>query len=200
MPASLLAPSATQKGPPTHVIVAYTVFLLSMYGVYHSIAGRAFSVVLTFSVMFQCLAVVLLGLQSLSTNSASGISAQALVLEALSLGFRLSSTVWLNGYLPVDKTGDFLFQAVDVCSLVIVIWLLHRVLVVQRDTYQASDDTIPIAPIVLVSMVLAMVFHGDMNGKPLFDALWMASLFMGVAQVLPQLWLVARQGSVHALT
>jgi len=157
-------------------------------------------VVLTFSVMFQCLAVVLLGLQSLSTNSASGISAQALVLEALSLSFRLSSTVWLNGYLPVDKTGDFFFQAVDVCSLVIVIWLLHRVLVVQRDTYQASDDTIPIAPIVLVSMVLAMVFHGDMNGKPLFDALWMASLFMGVAQVIPQLWLIARQGAVQALT
>jgi len=158
------------------------------------------SVVATFSAMFQCLAVVLLGLQSLSTNSASGISAQALVLEALSLCFRLSSTVWLHGYLPIDKTGDFLLQAVDVCSLVIVIWLLHRVLVVQSDTYQASDDSIPIAPIVLVSMVLAMLFHGDMNGKPLFDALWMAGVFMGVAQVLPQLWLIARQGSVQALT
>ena len=123
MTASLLTSSATQKAPPTHVIVVYTVVLLSMYGVYHSIAGRAFSVVMTFSVMSQCLAVVLLGLQSLSSNSASGISAQALVLEAFSLALRLSSTVWLDGYLPVDKTGDFLFQAVDVCSLVVVIWL-----------------------------------------------------------------------------
>merc|ERR1719162_2201754 len=139
-------------------------------------------------------------LQSLSSNSASGISAQALVLEAVSLGLRLSSTVWLDGYLPVDKTGDFLFQAVDVCSLIIVIWLLHRVLVVQSDTYQASDDSLPVAPIVLGSLVLAMVLHGDMNGKPLFDALWMASLFMGVAQVLPQLWLIARRGCVDALT
>jgi multisubunit Na+/H+ antiporter MnhC subunit len=200
MPASLLASSAAQKSPPTHVMVAYTVFLLAMYGVYHSIAGRAFSVVMTFSVMFQCLAVVLLGMQSLSSNSASGISAQALVLEAFSLGLRLSSTVWLDGYLPVDKTGDFLFQAVDVCSLVIVIWLLHRVLVVQSDTYQASDDSLPVAPIVLGSLVLAMVLHGDMNGKPFFDTLWMAGLFMGVAQVLPQLWLIARQGCVDALT
>jgi len=200
MPASMLASSAAQKGQPTHVIVAYTVVLLSIFGVYHGIAGGQISVAATFSAMFQCLAVVLLGMQSLSTNSASGISAQALLLEALSLCFRLSSTVWLNGYLPVDKSGDFLYQAVDVCSLVIVIWLLHRVLVVQSDTYQASDDSIPIAPIVLVSMVLAMLFHGDMNGKPLFDALWMASLFMGVAQVLPQLWLIARQGFVPALT
>ena len=146
----MLASSAAQKSPPTAVIVAYTFFLLSTFGTYHCIAGRAFSVVLTFSVMFQCLAVVLLGLQSLSTNSAGGISAQALLLEAMSLGLRLSSTVWLNGYLPVDKSGDFIFQAVDVCSLVIVIWLLHRVLVVQSGTYQASEDSLPIAPIVLV--------------------------------------------------
>ena len=103
-------------------------------------------------------------------------------------------------FRSVDKTGDFLFQAVDVCSLVIVIWLLHRVLVVQSCTYQASDDSIPIAPIVLVSMVLAMLLHGDMNGKPFFDTLWMAGLFMGVAQVLPQLWLIARQGCVDAFT
>jgi len=196
----MLSSSAALKSPPTQVIAAYTVFLLSIFGVYHCIAARQFSVVMTFSVMFQCLAVVLLGLQSLSSKSASGISAQALVLEALSLGARLSSTVWLDGYLPVDKTGDFLFQAVDVCSLVIVIWLLHRVLVVQNDTYQASDDSLPVAPIVLGSLVLAMVFHGNMNGKPLFDTLWMAGLFMGVAQVLPQLWLIARQGCVDALT
>ena len=70
------------------------------------VAPIAFSLVMTFSVMFQCLAVVLLGMQSLSTNSASGISAQALVLEAVSLSFRLLSTVWLEGYFP---TGDFLF-------------------------------------------------------------------------------------------
>jgi len=200
MSASLLASSAAQKGPPTHVTVAYTFVLLSMFGVNHCIAGGQFCVVMTFSVMFQCLAVVFLAMQSLSTNSASGISAQALVLEALSLCFRLSSTLWLNGYLPADKSGDFLFQAVDVCSLVIVIWLLHRVLVVQSSTYQASDDSLSIAPIILVSMVLAMLFHGDMNGKPLFDALWMASLFIGVAQVLPQLWLIAQKGCVDALT
>merc|ERR1719183_637468 len=152
------------------------------------------------SVMFQCLAVALLGFQSISTGSAAGISVRSLKLEALALVLRLSSTTWLNGYLPVDASGDFLFQAVDVCSLVIVIWLLHRVLFVQSGTYQASDDSLPVAPIVLGSLALAMVFHGDMNGKPFFDTLGMASLFMGVAQVLPQLWLIARRGCVDALT
>merc|ERR550514_1616452 len=113
---------------------------------------------MTMSVMFQCLALVLLVLQSCSSGSAGGISAQSLILEAVSLGCRLANTTWLDGYLPVDKSGDFFFQAVDVCSFAIVIWLLHRVLFVQTETYQASDDSVPIAPIVLASMVLSMLF------------------------------------------
>lgn len=55
----------------------------------------------------------------------------------------------------MDKTGDSFFQAVDVCSLMIVIWLLHRVLVMHSGTYEASEDSLPIAPIVMVSIVLA---------------------------------------------
>merc|ERR550514_1864519 len=147
---------------------------------------------MTMSVMFQCLSLVLLGLQSWSSGSAGGISAQSLILEALSLGCRLSNTTWLDGYLPVDKSGDFLFQAVDVCSFAIVMFLLHRVLVVHKDTYQSAEDSLPIAPIVLGSVVLGMMLHADMNDRPLFDALWMAGLFMSVAQVLPQLWLITR--------
>ena len=108
--------------------------------------------------------------------------------------------IWLDCYLSTDKSGDFLFQAVDVCSRVIALWLLHRVLVLQADTYQASVDSLPMTPIVLGFLVLVMVLHGDMDARSLFVTLWMAGLFVGVAQVLPQLWLIARQGCVDALT
>merc|ERR1719316_1433870 len=87
--------------------------------------------------MVQCLGMVLLGLQMISTGSASGISAKALALDALAICCRLSNTVWLNGYLPVDASGDYIFQAIDVGSLAILIWLLHQVMIVKRSTYQA---------------------------------------------------------------
>merc|ERR550514_2367293 len=152
------------------------------------------------SVMFQCLAFMLLAVQSLS-GSAAGISAQALQLEALSLGLRMSSTVWLDGYLPVDKSGDWMYQAVDFASLVIVLWLLHRVLVVQKTTYQMEQDTLPIAHIVLGSLLLGMLLHADMDDRPLFDTFWMASLFIGVAAVMPQLWMITcTSGCAAALT
>merc|ERR1719491_2419183 len=90
--------------------------------------------------MVQCLAVVLLALQMVSTGSAAGISSRALSLDALAICCRLSSTLWLNGYLPVDASGDYVFQAVDICSLGVLAWLLHQVLVVKRHSYQAEGD------------------------------------------------------------
>merc|ERR1719287_462475 len=98
------------------------------------------------SVMVQCLGMVLLALQMISTGSAAGISAKALSLDALAVCCRLCNTVWLNGYLPVDATGDYIFQAIDVCSLMILIWLLYQVSIVKRASYQAEDDNLSIFP------------------------------------------------------
>merc|ERR1719335_1694955 len=99
--------------------------------------------------MVQCLGMVLLGLQMISTGSASGISAKALCLDALAICCRLSNTVWLNGYLPVDASGDYIFQAFDVVSLMVLTWLLYQVLVAKRHTYQMEEDTLSVSPMVL---------------------------------------------------
>jgi len=39
-------------------------------------------------------------------------------------------------------------------------------------------------------LVLATLFHADLNDAPLFDTLWMTGLFIGAVSVLPQLWLM----------
>jgi len=189
------------KMPPAQVIAAYAGFLVGAGAIWHLVADGEFSSILTISVMLQCLAVGLLGLQVLSTGSAAGISAQALKLDALGLCCRLSSTVWLNGYLPVDASGDYLFQGIDICSLVLLAWLLREVLVVKRHTYQAEEDSLSIAPMVVASFILAALFHGNMNSRPVFDSLWMAGVFVSTVAVLPQLWLITHTGGrVEALT
>merc|ERR1719408_356260 len=111
------------KGPSTEILVTYLLFASCAFAVYHYVAGGEFSAVLTMGVMFQCLAVSLLAMQSLSSGSAAGISAESLKLEALALVCQLSSTTWLNGYLPVDASGDFVFQATQLLTLAIVVWL-----------------------------------------------------------------------------
>jgi len=77
--------------------------------VFHWIAEGEFSAVLTLSAVFQCLAFSLLGFHALSNGSVQGISSKSLQLEAIALACRLSSTIWFEGYLPSDQTGDFLY-------------------------------------------------------------------------------------------
>lgn len=193
--------SMSKHVPPTQVTVAYAVFLLIAMIIYHMVAEGEFSAILTMSVMLQCLAIGLLVMQMMSSGSAAGISVKALILDALAFACRLSSTTWLNGYLPADITGDYIFQFFDIASLVLTLWLVHRVLTVNVETYNESDDSLPIAPLFLGALVLAVIFHGDLDARPLFDILWMTGLFTGTVAVLPQLWLITRKGGcVEALT
>jgi len=189
------------KSPDNSVLAAYGILLTSFFSVYHFVAAGEFSSIMTMAVMCQCAAIGLLALQVISTGSASGISARSLTLEAWSLCFRLSSTLWLNGYLPVDASGDHLFQAIDICSLCVVAWLLHQVLVVRQHTYQAEADSLSILPMAVGALILAGLLHGDMNGRPVFDILWTASCYIESAAMLPQLWMMCKaRGEVEALT
>jgi hypothetical protein len=193
--------SSKASGNSPGIIAVYGVFVTVAVLVYHLIAEGEFSAVLTLSAIFQCLAFCLLGVQALA-GTTQGISVKSLQLDALALACRLSSTTWLQGYLPFDSTGDYLYQCFDALSLAMVLWLLYRVLRVQKETYQTEDeDGLPAWPFAVASLVLAGLFHGDLNDRPLFDTLWMCGLFVSAVAVLPQLWMMTRsRASIPALT
>jgi len=187
--------------PHTHIQMAYAFFGLGAYFVFSHMAGGEFSAILTLSVVFQSLAMTLLAVQVVIKRSMAGISVRALQLDVAAISLRLSSTTWLNGYLPVDMTGDWIYQLFDITSLAILSWLLHQAFFKQQHTYQASEDTLAVSPIVLGCALLAALLHADMNARPVFDALWLAGLLIGAVAVLPQLWLINRSNErCEALT
>jgi len=189
------------KGDHMSLVGVYVLFVFIALLVFHWIAEGEFSAVLTMSAIFQCLAFCLLGAHALFTGSVHGISANGLKLEAFALACRLSSTVWLEGYLPSDSTGDYLYQLFDATSLAMVCWLLYRVFSIQWNTYEAAEDGLSAGPLALGSLFLACLLHGDLNDRPIFDTLWMCGLFAGVLAVLPQLFLMARnKSSAPAMT
>merc|ERR1719291_1140030 len=193
--------SASKSTPSASIVAAYGLLIISAATMYHTIAAKKFSSVMTLAAMVQTFAFGLLGVQISFARHARGISARALALDALALMCRLSSTVWLDGYLPVDASGDWMYQAVDICSLALVLWLIYQVVVVHRNTYQEAEDQFPAFHLALGAVVLALIFHPDMDDLPLFDSLWMAGLNISAIAVLPQLWLTARAGGrMEALT
>jgi len=202
--------SATEFGsgkvssaPSTGVTFVYVAFLMVAMLVYHMIAEGEFSSVLTLSAVFQCLAFSLLGVQTVSSGSIRCLSSKSLLLDALALGCRLCSTTWLNGYLPEDPTGDYLYQIIDFVSLGMVLWLLHRVRSMQHEgsRHHSDVDVLSALPFASVAFILSCLLHGDLNDRPIFDALWMCSVFISAVAVVPQLWVMTHsRESVPALT
>eukprot|EP00930_Biecheleria_cincta_P058443 TRINITY_DN44275_c0_g1_i1.p1 TRINITY_DN44275_c0_g1~~TRINITY_DN44275_c0_g1_i1.p1 ORF type:complete len:305 (+),score=53.26 TRINITY_DN44275_c0_g1_i1:66-917(+) len=185
---------------PTGTMMAYVMFLSSAWLVYYFVANGEFSAILTISVMLQCMSFALLGVQVLLTGKSNGISARALTLDAFALCFRLSSTLWLNGYLPVDASGDYIFQAFDLTSVVLVALLLQKILK-DRSEEDTAQDSFPVFPVIVGSILLGALLHADMNVRPIFDTLWMAGLFISSLAVMPQLWLIYKTGGkAEALT
>lgn len=173
---------------------AYAIFSASGIAVFHLVADREPSSTLTLSALAQCLGISLLWIQLWSGKGAWGISVKALTLDAVAICFRLSSTLFLDGYLPNSPDGDFVYQFFDVCSVVLILLLIRRILVVHSDTYQASEDTLPVGPILIVSFALGALLHGDMDDNPVCDTFWMAGLLTSVFAVLPQFWLLQSSG------
>jgi len=206
MIASILAVCSSSSNkdssaPNAGVTLVYVAFVTIAVLVYHLIADGEFSSVLTLSAIFQCLSFTLLAIQTFSSKSVRCISAKSLQLDAMAFACRLASTTWLNGYLPSDVTGDFLYQAFDAASLVMVLWLLSRVQNMQRDAHEADEDSLSVVPFAVGALILAALLHGDLNDRPVFDTLWMCSLFIGTVAVVPQLWVMTRSRvSVPALT
>jgi len=190
-----------KHSPTPKVTAAYAVFIMAGFVVYHTFGKGAFSAILTMAAVIQCLATSLLAMQVVSTGSADGVSARALILDAVAFACRLSSTTWLDGYLPTDVTGDWVYQLLEICALALTLWLLHHVLVNKRPTYNAEEDSLPIGGMILGCLVLAILFHADLDDKPVFDTLWIMALYIAAVQVLPQLWLISKKGGrVHGLT
>jgi hypothetical protein len=185
---------ANMWAAPTPVLYAYGIFCAVSFFVYHLVAEREPSSTLTLSAIAQCLGVSMLWIQVQSGRGAWGISAKSLRLDALAICLRLCSTLFLDGYLPNSTDGDFVYQFFDVCAVIMLLFLLRSVHLHHADTYQATDDTLPVVPMVFACFVLAALLHGDMDDNAIFDALWMAGLLTSVVAVLPQFWLITKSG------
>jgi hypothetical protein len=165
----------------------YKSFLVIAALVFFGIAERAFSSILTMAGMSQCLSLVFL----VKHASVQGISALSVVLQILAFACRLSSTVWLNGYLPYDATGDWFYQAVDVVSVFLALSVLTRFLA-RRSDWERLRETCLAVPVFCVSLTLGGLLHSNMDKRPVFDALWMAGVLLSSAAIVPQFFVLSK--------
>merc|ERR1719197_890098 len=130
---------------------------------YHEIALKEFTSILTLSVYAQALAFLFLHMQISTSRSVAGISGKSLIMHAVKLCCRLGTTLWLDGYLPTDKSGDWIYQVADVLSMLVVLQILFCLRVSHKASYQGDQDTFDVRNLIMVSVVLAVLVHLSMN-------------------------------------
>jgi len=169
------------------VVTVYLIFAATSAYTIRYLSDLDWSALIAVDYTLQALATVQLFVHVLTTGKMRGISVGMLQALAISYGFRLSSTVWLQGYLPVDRTGSWFCQVMDLTSLVCVVQLLQRAHGAERDAQELEADQLPMPALLCLCFILGVTCHGDLDQRPVFDALWTTGFLAGCIAPLPQL-------------
>lgn len=176
---------------------AYAVCTLLLFVGYHMYSDGIFSSIVTLASVLQLLGLVLTMLQINKCRSFGIVSINSLQLYVPVYVLRLSCTLFNEGYLPIDSSGDWAYQGADIMSLCVVLFLLIRSL---GDKTVVEEQYFPSVWIIIGCITLACFVAPCHNLGTWSDATWTASVYLETFVMLPQLRLVAKQMSVEGLT
>lgn len=174
--------------------ICYVGFVFAWFQILGNFSSMDFSALATAASLVQCLGFLLLSVRVHAAKSVGGISSKMLVSYVGYLTCRLCSTTMKNGYLPVDATGDFIYQSLDFCSLCLVLHILYSMHKTYAYSYQEEYDTLPLMPFAVSCIILGLFVHGNMNKSFFFDSVWMMSSNFEAFAMVPQMWMMAKIG------
>jgi len=174
--------------------LTYFIFAVVVVCAAQMLSDRVFSALITLGAAFQCLGFILLRLKVRKQHGVQGISGKTLQLYAVALLCRLYSTLQYNGYLPVDRTGDWLYQVVDLVALCVIWSLIVAVRTTHNWSYHHEHDTCPIHWLVIACFLLSFLVHPHLNNRKIPDVAWTCSLYIETVAMVPQLWMLTKLG------
>jgi len=184
------------------VSMAYATFLFCTGIGMRLFSDLSYSSVLTLGAGVQCFGFYSLVSRVWRHKSLAGISLKTVQLYTVVVVMRLCSTLTRSGYLPVDRSGDWVYQAADLASLGLIVELLRQFRNPKiRESYQEEFDTMDVLKMLPGCVVLAVFIHGNLNDSFFFDSLWTCAMNIDTIAMLPQLWMLARiGGEVEGMT
>merc|ERR1719230_1930533 len=148
---------------------AYAFLIVFVLFVWHVLSDGDFSFLMTLGSISSSFAFVMLFWKMFSQGTAMGVSAKSLQMYSIVFFFRFSSIVKHEGYLPFDKSGDWIYPAVEFLSLILCCTALVLIYGKFSETYKpaldafGAMDPVPsqfgIVWLVAPSVVLAILVH-----------------------------------------
>jgi len=172
----------------------YAFFIFAFYMTAEHLSDLDWSVILTMGSIFQTLGWYALLHKIIKQKSVAGVSLHTVELLIIVYAVRLWTILMKSGYLPVDSSGDGLYQAADFIGLAIACGTWKCVKDSHHSTYEEHVDTLDLRTYLPVCVCLALVVHGDLNDCFIFDTLYYVSVNVETLAMMPQLWMFAKGG------
>jgi len=154
------------------------------------------STIMTYGTFLTMVACAMVCLHISKTRDLRGISVKMFVMQCIASSVRLSSTCWLNGYIPSDSSGDILIQLLDMMVAVFCLYVIYMAKRSLKWTYVTEHDTFPYKTVIWIACLVGCVKHPSLHGRPLFDTTWNISMFMECLVIAPQMWVFVTKRSV----
>jgi hypothetical protein len=184
-----------------NVLIWAGFFTASLF-VYFLLSGGDFSFLMTYGAMARMFGFGILNLKTFKSQRSTGISAKTLQLYSLVFFFRLTSIIRHEGYLPYDKSGDWLYHFIEIVAFVFTASALYGVMIPFKATYQADCDrfgefNVPsgygAVYLAVPTLLVAIFLHPSLNEDFLSDVAWTYAMYLESVAVIPQLYMFQKQ-------
>lgn len=193
-----------------NVLIWAGFFTVSLF-VYFMMSAGDFSFLMTYGAMSRMFGFAILNVKTFLSKRATGVSIKTLQLYCIVFFFRLTSIIRHEGYLPYDKSGDWLYHVIEIMALIFTATALWGCMGPFKSTYQGEMDkfgemNVPAGMgaiyLVVPVMILAMLVHPNLNSDFLSDVAWTYAMYLESVALIPQLFMFQRQqsGVVELLT
>jgi ER lumen protein retaining receptor len=172
--------------------------------IYFMVSGGDFSFLMTYGAMARMFGFGILNVKTWKSRRASGVSIKTLQLYCLVFFFRLTSIFRHEGYLPYDKSGDWLYHIIELVAFLVTSSALYGCMVPFKGTYQADLDrfgefNVPpgYGAVYLAgpALIVAIFIHPSLNSDFLSDVAWTYSMYLESLALIPQLYMFQKQAS-----
>lgn len=106
-----------EKQRKSGMVPAWIAFICVSLFTFFAFSDGDFSFLLTYASLLRCFGLILLVVKLKRSGSAAGVSAKSLQCYVVVFAMRLCSILRHEGYLPYDKSGDWLYHVVEGAAL-----------------------------------------------------------------------------------
>mmetsp|Transcript_6794 Transcript_6794/g.9973 ORF Transcript_6794/g.9973 Transcript_6794/m.9973 type:complete len:384 (-) Transcript_6794:89-1240(-) len=193
-----------------NVLIWAGFFTVSLF-TYFLLSGGDFSFLMTYGAMTRMFGFGILNVKTFKSQRATGVSKKTLQLYCIVFFFRLTSIIRHEGYLPYDKSGDWLYHFIEIMALVFTASALWAISVPYKSTYQADTDRFGefnVPPgfgavyLAVPILIIAGCLHPNLNADFVSDVAWTYAMYLESVASIPQLYMFQKQtnGVVELLT